>query len=63
MHSILKGINQTNHQPRSRTGVICMLAGGIIAGAGFNLAFGSVVWNTECILGGLVSAMLVYIVS
>lgn len=44
-------------------GLLWTLLAGIIAGAGFNLAFGSVAWNTEGILGGLVSAMLIYIIS
>ena len=33
---------------------------GAVAGAGFNLALGSVPWNTEGILGGLVCGVLIY---
>lgn len=32
---------------------------GVLAGAGFNLAFGSALWNVEGIIGGLVSAILI----
>ena len=63
MRSLLKGTNQTNQQSKGRTDVIWMLAGGIAAGMVFNLSFGSVVWNTEGVLGGLVSAILIYIIS
>ncbi len=44
-------------------GLIVMTIAGGIAGAGFNLAFGSAPWNFEGILGGLLSGLLVYLVS
>jgi len=50
-------------KPKMAYGLFWTLLAGIIAGAGFNLSFGSVVWNTEGILGGLVSALLIYIIS
>ena len=37
-----------------------MLIAGALAGVGFNLALGSMPWNIEGILGGLVSGMLIY---
>ena len=37
-----------------------MLISGAMAGVGFNLALGSVPWNTEGILGGLVCGVLIY---
>lgn len=39
-----------------------VIAGGI-AGVGFNVALGSFAWNPEGILGGLLSGLLIYIVS
>lgn len=39
------------------------LGAGALAGAGFNLAFGSAVWNVEGLLGGLVSALLINFIS
>ena len=53
----------TKQQPKSRVGVIRMTAGGMVAGMIFNLAFGSVVWNTEGILGGMLTGLLMYFVS
>ena len=63
MHSMSKGAKHTNQQPKSRAGVIWMTAGGIVAGMIFNLAFGSVVWNTEGILGGMITGVLIYFIS
>lgn len=40
-----------------------MLVVGALVGAGFNLAFGSVPWKLEGILGGLVSAVCICIFS
>ncbi|MDD5204926.1 MAG: hypothetical protein PHS17_05870 [Desulfobacterales bacterium] len=37
------------------------LALGLLAGFCFNLAFGSTAWCSEGLLGGLISAVLVYI--
>jgi hypothetical protein len=37
-----------------------MLFSGALAGVGFNLALGSMPWNIEGILGGLVSGTLIY---
>lgn len=34
---------------------------GVLAGACFNLAFGSTLWSSEGILGGLISSILVYL--
>ncbi|AFM23509.1 hypothetical protein [Desulfomonile tiedjei] len=42
--------------------LVMMIAGGI-AGACFNVALGSFVWNLEGILGGLISGLLVHFVS
>ena len=50
-------------KPKMLYGLLWTLLAGIIAGAGFNLAFGSVACNTEGILGGLVSSILIYIIS
>jgi len=43
--------------------VLLFLFSGIICGTCFNVCFGSVLWNTEGILGGLVSSILIYIIS
>ena len=40
-----------------------LLPAGALAGAGFNLAFGGAPWNLEGILGGLVAALLMHILS
>jgi len=40
-----------------------MLAAGAVAGICLNLAFGSVPWSVEGITGGMVSALLIYVIS
>jgi hypothetical protein len=44
-------------------GLGLMLGAGAIAGMGLNIAFGTKVWNPEGVIGGLVSALLIYIIS
>ena len=64
IYKILSGKTaQKNHQPKTRTGLIWMVAFGMVAGVCFNLAFGSVLWNAEGILGGLITGVLIYAIS
>jgi hypothetical protein len=44
-------------------GYVWMLAAGTVAGIFFNLAFGSVAWSLEGIMGGAASALLIYAIS
>jgi hypothetical protein len=44
-------------------GLVWMLAAGVLVGMGLNLAFGSAFSNLQGILGGLVSGLLIYLVS
>lgn len=44
-------------------GFLVMIFCGGIAGACLNVALGSFVWNPEGILGGLLSGLLVYLIS
>ena len=48
---------------KKNLGLIWLLPAGAVAGAAFNLAFGTVPWNPEGILGGLLSALLIHILS
>ncbi|HUU40308.1 MAG TPA: hypothetical protein VMW42_05150 [Desulfatiglandales bacterium] len=62
IHLLAKLISKEG-KPKLAYGLLWMLLAGIIAGAGFNLALGSVVWNTEGILGGMLAGLLMHIVS
>lgn len=43
--------------------LLWVLGAGLVAGACFNLVFYTAAWSPEGILGGLVSAALIYILS
>jgi hypothetical protein len=55
---VTEGRKEIKHQ-----GLFVMVIAGAIAGVGFNVALGSFAWNMEGILGGLLSGLLIYIVS
>jgi hypothetical protein len=44
-------------------GFLVMIFWGGVAGACLNVALGSFAWNLEGILGGLLSGLLVYVIS
>jgi hypothetical protein len=56
--AVTKERKEIKHQ-----GLYMMVIAGGIAGVGFNVALGSFAWNLEGILGGLLSGLLIYVVS
>jgi hypothetical protein len=52
-----------NKNKKTDLGLLVMMIAGGIAGACLNVALGSFAWNLEGILGGLLSGLLVYLMS
>lgn len=54
---------KSERPPKPLIGYVWILAAGIVAGICFNLAFGSVAWSEQGIMGGMASALLIYAIS